>query len=73
MNTVKAWTDYVLIRHNHSYSFLGNCSVASVNVGRIRTQWIGHNGRGIGPDHVFWSIAGKPKEMNLIGSPWLSA
>jgi hypothetical protein len=46
---------------------MGNRSVAVVHVGRFRAEWIGYNGGGIGPDHVLWSIAGKPKALNLFG------
>jgi hypothetical protein len=54
MNTVKAWTDYVSVRHDHSYSFLGNRSVASVNVGRVRAVWICNYGVAISA-HSEWT------------------
>jgi hypothetical protein len=38
-------------------------------LGQNRAERLHHNGRGFGFDHVFWSIAEKPKELNLLGLP----
>jgi hypothetical protein len=63
--------DYVPLRHNYSPRILGNRSLAVVHVGCFRAKWICYNGGWIGSDYVFWSIAGKPKALNLFGQPWL--
>ena len=48
------------------FEFLDNRSVAVVYVGRVRAERFYHNRRGYGPDHVFRSIAGQPKELGHV-------